>query len=242
MSGLVSTSFEGPLARVCLSRPEKLNAFNDELVESLLDAVAQAGGNGTRLMVFEGEGKGFSGGFDLGGLEQMSDGDLLLRFVRVEQLLQSVYHAPFATLALIHGPCYGAAADLAVACHWRIAAADARFRMPGLRFGIVLGTRRLANILGADTARSLLLRERPFLADEALSSGFVQENCEREDWPQRIEDKLADSMALQPETFAAMAGRTVTDTRAEDMEALVNSATQSPLKDRISAYIQSVRK
>ena len=241
MSAPVTTSFDGPLARVYLNRPEKLNAFNEELVEGLLAALNVAADNGTRLLVFEGEGKGFSGGFDLGGLEEMSEGDLLLRFVRVEQLLQAVYHAPFATLALIHGPCYGAAADLAVACHWRVAAPDARFRMPGLRFGIVLGTRRLANILGADVARGLLLREKPFLADEALSSGFVQAIGEREGWPEIIDRKLADAVALAPDTFAAMTGRTVVDTRDADMAALVNSASRTPLKERISEYLQSVR-
>lgn len=242
MNDAVSVSFEGPLARVRLTRPDKLNAFNAELVEALLEAISEASGNGTRLMVFEGEGKGFSGGFDLGGLDEMSDGDLLLRFVRAEELLQAVYHAPFGTLALVHGPCYGAAADMVVACQWRVATADARFRMPGSRFGIVLGTKRLANILGADTARSLLLREKPFSADEAVSSGFVQQIVDQENWAAEIDGRLADVTALDSATFTALAGRMRADTRSEDMAALVRSATHSSIKERIASYLASLKR
>ena len=70
-----------------LSRPEKMNALSSELVEALIDAVADAHARGARLLVFKGEGKNFSAGFDFGNLEESSDGDLLLRFVRVESLL-----------------------------------------------------------------------------------------------------------------------------------------------------------
>lgn len=150
----VSVTREGSLTRVRLNRAEKLNAFNAELVDGLMHAVRTAHEDGTRLLVITAEGKGFSGGFDLNDLDAQSDGDLLLRFVRVEELLQAVHHAPFATLALVHGACYGAAADLVAACHFRVAAPDARFRMPGLRFDLVLGTRiilrRLMLSIGQD--------------------------------------------------------------------------------------------
>src|SRR3954470_19062395 len=62
-----------------LSRPEKMNALSSELVEALIDAVADAHARGARLLVFKGEGKNFSAGFDFGNLEESSDGDLLAR-------------------------------------------------------------------------------------------------------------------------------------------------------------------
>lgn len=238
MSELVSVTIENEVAQVHLNRPEKLNAFNDELVEALLAAVSDVRASDARLCVFRGEGKGFSGGFDLSGLEDASDGDLLLRFVRVEELLQTVYHAPFATLALVHGACYGAAADLVAACHWRISSPDARFRLPGLRFGIVLGTRRLSETVGADHARDLLLRDRPFAADEALSRGFINQILSIQDWLQAIEQKRASVTDLSSAAFAALCKRTQPDNRDADLAALVRSASYPSLKKRLSAFLE----
>ena len=94
---MVIYSIEGPLARVTLNRPEKLNAFNVELVDELMAAVSEAVASGARLVVFQAEGKGFSGGLDLSDIDQSSDGELLLRLVRVELLLP-----PMLTLSRCH--------------------------------------------------------------------------------------------------------------------------------------------
>ena len=128
---------DGPLTRLSLNRPDKANALDAGLVEALLTAVTAAATDGTRLLVLDTvtKAKNFSAGFDFGGHEAQSEGDLLLRFVRIEQLLQAVYHAPFATLAIAHGRNFGAGADLFLAAAVRVAAPDASFRMPGLRFG-----------------------------------------------------------------------------------------------------------
>lgn len=236
----VSISREGPVMRVRLNRPDKLNAFSSDLVEGLHAAVLAAQEEGIRLLIFTGAGKGFSGGFDLSGLEKMSNGDLLLRFVRVEELLQAVYHAPFGTLALAHGPCYGAAADLVAACQWRAATPDARFRMPGLNFGIVLGTGRLTGLVGADAAHGLLLRGKPFGAPEALDCGFIQDIVDQNDWPQ-VENRALDAaLSVDAANFRAMTERTRQSNRDADMAALVRSASHGSVKQRIAAYLDAL--
>jgi len=64
----------------------------------------------------------------------------LLRFVRIEQLLQRLFRVPYPTVALVHGHVFGAGADLFCACQHRFAASDATFRLPGTGFGLVQGT------------------------------------------------------------------------------------------------------
>ncbi|MEM9060972.1 MAG: enoyl-CoA hydratase/isomerase family protein [Pseudomonadota bacterium] len=233
----VAVSRDGPITRITLNRPEKLNAFNAELVDGLSDAVAEAEASDTRLIVFQGSGKGFSGGFDLSDIDAMSDGDLVLRFIRVEQLLQAVYHARVATLALVHGACYGAAADLVAACQWRVATPEARFRMPGSRFGLVLGTARLTALVGEDRARALLLRDKPFGVEEALTAGFLTAAASEDDWPATTDTVLGQVSALDPETFTALSARKRGDTREADMAALVASATHGSVKARVQAYL-----
>lgn len=237
----VELSVSGDVMTATLSRPDKLNAFNDGLVEGLHGAVDEAKQQNVRALVFRGSGKGFSGGFDLSNIGDSSDGDLLLRFVRVEELLQAVYHAPFATISLVHGPCYGAAADLVAVCHWRIATSDARFRMPGSRFGLVLGTHRLANIVGPSTAQALLLREKPFGADAALEAGFITAVSEEDEWENSLEACLSDTRALSPETFTALTSRMKYDTRSEDLTALVKSVTSSSIKSRILSFLEDMK-
>jgi len=152
MSDELLRKHEGHVTRLTLNRPQKANALSGALVEALLDAVEYACTDGTRLLVIEAAGDHFCAGFDFTGYQDASEGDLALRFIRIETLLQEIHHAPFETLAFAHGRNFGAGADLVAACSQRIAAPGSTFRMPGLRFGVVLGTRRLAARVGADRA------------------------------------------------------------------------------------------
>lgn len=224
-----------------LNRPDKLNALDSDLVESLISALDQAGRDGARLVVFRGEGKGFSGGFDFSGLDEQSEGDLVRRFIRLEILLQTVYAAPFVTLALVHGPCYGAAADLVVACVHRIGAPDARFRMPGLRFGLALGTRRLAEVVGRDAALGILAEARVVDAEAALDIGFLTEVLEREKWEERVAEAARTASLLSPASQERLLRLTRRDDADADLAELARSAAQPGLKQRIEAYLASLK-
>ncbi|MBE0624279.1 MAG: enoyl-CoA hydratase/isomerase family protein [Burkholderiales bacterium] len=221
---------------LALNRPEKANALDAVLVDALLAAVDAAQHDGTRLLVIKGEGRNFCAGFDFGGFEDASAGDLLLRFVRIESLLQSLYHAPYATLALAHGKNFGAGVDLVLACGSRVAAPAAQFRMPGLKFGLQLGTRRLAARIGGDRARMLLASSKTFGADEGLRSGFLHEIAAPETWPALVVDAAAEAQQLSPAAAARMHAATVIDTRAADLADLVRSASEPGLKERIREY------
>lgn len=226
--------------RLTLNRPEKANALDEAMVAALHDALADVRTDGTRLLVLDAAGKHFCAGFDLGGLDDCSDGDLLLRFVRVETALQMLYHLPFPTMALAKGRAMGAGADLFAACSRRIAASGTQFRMPGLAFGVLLGTRRLAARIGADAARRIQNETRPFYAAEALALGFATDIVEEAGWPGVVEEAAAAAGTLSPAATAALFRATVTDTRSQDMADLVASAARPGLKQRIQAYRDAV--
>lgn len=226
----------GTVTTLTLNRPDKANALDAALVEALAAAVEAAHHDGTRLLIFRGGGKHFCAGFDFGEFEKASEGDLLRRFARIEILLQSVYHAPFATLALAQGKNFGAGVDLILACGSRVAAPDAAFRMPGLKFGLQLGTRRLASRIGGDAARSLLAASRTFGAEEALRLGFVHEVAAPQAWPALSERAALAAHQLSPAAAARLHAATVNDTRAADLADLVRSALEPGLKERIREY------
>ena len=186
------------------------------LVEALIAAVDRAQAEQARAIVFQGEGRNFSAGFDFGDWESQSEGDLLLRFVRIEMLLQRVAATPCLTVALAHGRNFGAGVDLFGACKWRLAAPEASFRMPGLKFGLVLGTRRFAALVGAERARTILEQAATFDAEAALRDGFVSRLAKQDEWPAAADEALAVASALtdasRAQLYAALSLRRRTPT------------------------------
>jgi enoyl-CoA hydratase len=227
---------EGHVTRLTLARPRKANALSAPLVEALIDAVEYARGDGTRLLILDGEGSHFCAGFDFTDYESASEGDLALRFIRIEALLQALHHAPYETIAFAHGRVFGAGADLVASCGIRVATPDATFRMPGLRFGVVLGTRRFAHRVGADRARDILSASRVFDAEEAFDAGFVTRVAAQSEWPAIAAAARTQCERLSPAAAAALRENTLSDTRAEDMAALARSVCAPGLKERIRSF------
>ena len=237
------------VALVELNRPARGNALSAALVEALLAAIARAGADpAVHTLAFAGAGRHFCTGFDLSGVEDSSEGDLLLRFVRIETLLDAVWRAPVRTVAIATGRAWGAGADLFAACDERIAAPDASFRFPGAAFGIVLGTRRLAERVGTDRARAWVSTGTTLEATAAAAAGLAsriappapESEAALAGW--RLE-ALADAPAVDRETLAAIraasrpAGGPGADALADaDLAALARSASRPGLKARILAY------
>jgi enoyl-CoA hydratase len=229
---------QGAVKHLTLNRPEKRNALNLALADALLDAIGQAASDGTRLIVLQGKGPGFCAGFDFSDLSNATPGDLLLQFVRIEQMLQALAHAPCDTLALAHGATIGAGADMLVACRHRIGTPDAVSRFPGARFGLILGSRRLAQCIGADAAQALIGASEKITATRMQQLGLLGEITEAAQWPQRIQDLLAQVSQVSATTRTRVLQAMRSDTRAQDMVDLVNSASENDLKARIAAYLQ----
>ncbi len=242
MSEELKVARDGAVTRLTLNRPDIANALGPVLTESLLAAVQTAAQDGTRLLVIDGTGKSFCSGFDLSGFDDLSDGDLVLRLLRIETLLQAVYHAPYPTLAMAHGRVFGAGADLFSACSQRVADPGTKFRMPGLAFGIVLGTRRLVARIGQDAARNIQNETRTFDAAEAKRYNFASRIADQSDWPEIVDAAAAPAQTLTVEATAALFTVTAPDSRAQDMADLVRSASLPGLKDRIARYRDDMRR
>jgi enoyl-CoA hydratase/carnithine racemase len=217
-----------------LDTPAKANALAPDMVERMIDTLDTA--QGVRLAILRGNGRHFCAGFDLSGLEDMSDGDLLWRFVRIEMLLQKVHKAPFPIVALAQGQVVGAGADLFAACWKRVATQDTRFRMPGWNFELALGTRRLAQLIGMDAARDMLIDTRAVAAPEAVSLGLATDIAEPADWPALIDRLAARARSLPDRATRDMLRLTSPDTDDLDLAAVVRTAGRPGLKDRILAY------
>jgi len=240
-TGMVTLERAGEVWTVSLARPDKRNALSAELVEALLEVVQRAPAEGAAVLVLRGDGRNFSAGFDLSEAADQSEGDLVLRFVRLEMLLQALASSPCLTVALAHGRTFGAGVDLVAACRRRYASADATFRMPGLKFGLVLGTRRFGELVGREQATHLLQDAATFDAVRARSIGFLHEVVEPGQWPELVEQAKA-SAAVLPAWSRETLYQVLSPAQADaDLAWLVRSAARPGLKQRIEAYLREAQ-
>ncbi|MGB3423083.1 MAG: enoyl-CoA hydratase/isomerase family protein [Castellaniella sp.] len=219
-----------------LDHPEKGNALSAPLVERLSEGIQGAIADpSVHTLVIQGAGRHFCTGFDLSDLEQETEGDLLYRFIQIERLLSTLWHAPIRTVAIGQGHVLGAGADLFTACDIRLARPDTAFRFPGASFGLVLGTRRLAERVGADRALAWTSSGASIKQEEAIACGLASQS--------------GDVAAAQPpapyrtdrETFSALRAATRADRRDQDLAALVASIMNSSLKARLLAHRDRAR-
>jgi enoyl-CoA hydratase/carnithine racemase len=231
---------QNSILTLTLNRTESSNALSPALVEALLAEIINA--KDVRLCVIKAEGRNFCAGFDLSDIDELSDGDLLLRFLRIETLLQAVYHAPFPVIAFAQGHAVGAGFDLFAACWQRVATANAKFRMPGWQFELALGTRRLTRLVGTDSARDLLIDTKTLLAEQALEIGMATEIAEAEAWEQILEVAKQRSEALPINALKQMLALTIVDTRVEDITAIVATAGEPGVKQRVLDYKERLKR
>ena len=177
MSELVLYEQRGPAAWITLSRPEKLNAITHAMVDDLHSALASAlADDEVKLVVLTGAGRAFSAGYDIG--EEVADGlrgadewrDVLARDVGIAMELWSF---PKPTIAAVRGWCLGGACELAMACDLIVAADDARFGEPEIRYGSGPVALLMPFVLGQKKTNELLLTGDTIDAGEAYRVGLV---------------------------------------------------------------------
>lgn len=235
---MVRASTREGVATLGLDRPEKGNALSVELVAALHAAIdAAIVDESVHTLVIAGSGPHFCTGFDLSALDTETDDTLAERFIALEKLLQTVWHAPLRTIALAQGRTWGAGADLFASCDIRVANDDATFRFPGSAFGIVLGTRRLVEAIGWD-------RARPFVTEGAVcDAGYAQECglATRVGIASWLEEQ-ARALVVDRKTFAAIRSVSRGDRGEEDLASLTASARRPGLKQRIVDYRARLKK
>ena len=175
MSGGLAPQLEmaDGVARITLRRPRQANrltAGDLGKLRSLLDEVNAS--EAVRVLVLAGEGRHFCSGFDLGALGTIDAG------ARFGELADALEAARPITIARLHGGAYGGAADLALACDFRLGAPAVEMFVPAARIGLHFyagGLRRFVNRLGLATAKQVLLAGRTLDAAALLACGYLDQ-------------------------------------------------------------------
>jgi enoyl-CoA hydratase/carnithine racemase len=173
---LVTYTLDGQVAEIALSRPDKLNALTLEMVEQLHAGLHAAETEGARALILRGEGRAFSAGRDLTGVEPTSDDAERVLGDVFNPLIRRVREFPAPTFAAVQGACVGVGLGLALACDVVVAAEDARIGSPFARIGAVLdsgGHAFFVERLGSHRALELIYTGRLLSGTEADAWGLV---------------------------------------------------------------------
>jgi enoyl-CoA hydratase/carnithine racemase len=176
---LVEIEDRGAVRHVVLSRAEKRNAFNGELVAALGSALEEAAGDGAvRCVVVRGDGPMFSSGMDLADLRPLAENPEQLRAFRRPILAwwNLLEEMPKPTVCQIHGACLGGAFELALAADFRVMAEDAVAGIMEVKVGLlpdVGGCSRLPAIVGLGNAKELIMTGKVIDGAEAHRIGFA---------------------------------------------------------------------
>lgn len=174
----ISSTRQGPLLRLRLNRPERLNAFEPELMTALAEAFAAVGDAGA--VVLGGEGGSFSAGADVAWMAasiELEAEENLVDVGRLRALLEAVDACPVPVVAAVRGHALGGALGLLACCDVVLAAPDAVFAFSEVKLGLVpavVSPFVLARI-GPGAARRLFVTGERFGAETALRIGLVHE-------------------------------------------------------------------
>lgn len=171
---------ESGIVTLSLNRPEKRNAITMRMLAELIYSLEQCEVNdAVRAVVVRGSGKGFCPGDDLNGMGDLpgSYRDQLRHPVTHAALQACLRELPKPTIAAIHGFAFGVGLDLAMACDFRIAAANAELRDQRVferGMHAVTGCAWFQpRALGLTKALEFLILGKPYSGTEAAQAGMV---------------------------------------------------------------------
>lgn len=176
-TALVRADIADHIATIVLSRPDKRNALNEEMLTQLLAAIdAIEADPSVRVLVLRGEGSSFCSGVDLEE-KLASHGDQgLVEFGRLLEVFDRVDRHPNPTIAVLQGTSLAGGWELALHCDIRFSVHDAHFGMPLARLGLVVpypAAVRLVQIAGVAATTDLLLSAELIDGSRAHALGLV---------------------------------------------------------------------
>ena len=213
----------GDVAVISLNNPP-VNGLGLSTRQGITDGLAKANADdAVKAIVVTGAGKAFSGGADIkefGSPKALAEPNLLSVILAIENSAKPV-------VAAVHSVAMGGGLELALGCHYRIAAPGCSVALPEVKLGLIPGaggTQRLPRVLGVETALNMIVSGEPVKSEMlAMLPG----------------QKLFDKMAASPESLADEAlayARSVADARP--LPLVRNLPCKHPLGD---AYFQFAR-
>jgi enoyl-CoA hydratase len=189
----LEVSIANGVATIALNRPEVRNALNLEMCDALIETTKSLD---ARLVFVRGNGPVFCGGADLNERKGKSEQWVRERRMRAFAAYAALEALPMPCIALVHGAAIGSGVEIAAACDFIVATANATFRTPEAQRGTVGATQRLPRILGKRLAKDLMFTGRALTAQEARDAGLVARIGDLDEERRAIAESILKAPAL----------------------------------------------
>lgn len=194
------------IATLTLNRPDKLNALNDAIISELGHAIDEVRmRDDIAGMILTGAGRAFAAGADISELTNQTPVLAKARARGGQEIFRRFEMSAKPVIAAVNGFALGGGCELAMACHVRVAADNAKFGQPEVKLGISPGyggTQRLARLVGKGRAMQLLLTGETIDADEAFRIGLVNKIVPAADLLSAARGMLQEMLANGPLALA----------------------------------------
>ena len=230
---------------------EPANALSSEVLREfslLLDSILED--KEIRAIILHGEGRFFSAGADIkefvelaqgdGGFDQLAESG--------QQLFERIENFPIPIIAAIHGAALGGGLELAMSCHLRLVAEDAKLGLPELQLGIIPGfggTQRLPKYVGTGRALEMMLTSEPISGLDAVKLGLANHAFPQEELLEEARVLAKKFAAKSPGSVGAVisllhSSKTSTYQEGMDLEAKLFGKlfTSKDAKEGITAFIE----
>jgi len=157
-----------------------VNQLSRPFVAEMKDALMSAYGDSEiKVIILTGTEKNFIAGADITEIQQAKDRNTLLSAVMENnRFLNSVEQGPKPVIAALNGNCLGGGFEIAMACHYRIAAQGIQVGQPEVQIGLIPGaggTQRLPRLVGLPDALKMIATGQAISSDEGLKKGCIDE-------------------------------------------------------------------
>ena len=185
----IQYTVQNGVATLELSRPDKLNAFNSQMIYEIITAVKEASKDEqVRCLVFTGAGRGFCSGQDLADVDENMDHGQVLR-EQYGPMMKQLMSFEKPIVAAVNGIAAGAGFSLALACDFRLASEKANFLNAFINIGLIPDSGNLyflQNLVGYAKAAELSILGEKVSAEKAFQLGLVTKVISTETWESEV--------------------------------------------------------
>lgn len=253
---LVTTEIADGIARVTLNRPDKMNAISLGMLDDVLAAAeALKDASDIRCVVLSGSGRAFCAGIDISSLSGLLGQDMeevMIRRThgtanRFQEFALAWRNLEVPVIAALHGVCYGAGMQLAIAADIRVAAPDTKLSIMEMKWGLVPdmgGMTLFPQVLRDDVLRKLIYTAEVVPAEQGVALGLVTELAED---PLTRAMALAQQIAAQSPSAISAAKRLIAEAQSGTRESVLmaESVEQAALigkPDQMAAVMRGMSK
>jgi len=236
---------DGHIGIITLNRPDELNALNFAALQRLGEILEEIRleRKEVRVVLVKAEGRAFCAGADLKERRTLNEQQVRRNVSKIRDVFTALERLPQPSIALVNGFAFGGGFELALACDFRFAVAEAKMGLTEVSLGIIPGaggTQRLTRLIGPSRAKELILTARRISALEAyelgILNGIAQDRAELEEKAYALaREILANApLAVYQAKAAIDRGASVDLQTGLDLETMCYEVI-IPTKDRLEA-------